>query len=318
MAIQRPSAVVRTDLPLAHRREGKVRDIYELNSWGDPPRAQGCVLLVATDRLSAFDVVLPTAIPGKGALLTRMSLKWFEWIERMGLAHTHVLSGEAGDVPGLTGEQRAQIEGRCVIGRRCEIVPIECVVRGYLEGSGWAEYQRSGSVCGVPLPAGLRQGERLAEPIFTPATKAAVGEHDENISYARAAEAVGEGVMRTLRETSLKIYRAAHAYAHGRGVILADTKFEFGFEVDDLGARTGRLLLADEALTPDSSRFWAHETWAPGGEQASYDKQYVREYLQSAVARGEWDKTAPGVALPEEVVAGTMARYGEAFARLFG
>ncbi len=309
--------MVRTDLPLAHRREGKVRDIYDLDSWGDPPRAQSAVLLVATDRLSAFDVVLPTAIPGKGALLTRMSVAWFEWIERRGLAHTHVLSGDAADVPGLSDDERAQIAGRCVIGRRCEIVAIECVVRGYLEGSGWAAYQRSGSVCGVPLPAGLRRGDRLPGAIFTPATKAAAGEHDENIGYERACEGVGEEIMRTLRDTSLAIYEAAHGYAHERGVILADTKFEFGHEVDETGARTGRVLLADEALTPDSSRFWAHESWAPGSEQASFDKQYVREYLQSAVERGEWDKTAPGIALPDEVVAGTLARYEEAFARLF-
>lgn len=313
-----PHAVTRTDLPLAHRREGKVRDIYDLDAWGDPPRAQSAVLLVATDRLSAFDVVLPTPITGKGALLTRMSLKWFEWIERKGLAHTHVLSGDARDVPGLSAEQRAQIEGRCVIGRRCEIVPVECVVRGYLEGSGWKDYKMSGSVCGVTLPAGLRQGDKLPEAIFTPATKAQVGEHDENISFARASEAVGADVMETLRATSLSIYKSAHEYALGRGVILADTKFEFGFEVDDSGARTGRLQLADEALTPDSSRFWARESWAPGREQVSFDKQYVREYLQSEVDAGRWDKAAPGIALPDEVVAHTVGKYEEAFRRLFG
>lgn len=308
------TALAQTDLPLPGRRAGKVRDLYTLEASGGRPER---LLLVATDRLSAFDVVLPTAIPGKGALLTRMSRDWMGWIEELGICGTH-LTGETLDeaAAGLSAEQRRELEPRSVVARAAEVVPVECVVRGYLEGSGWKDYQRTGAVCGVKLPTGLRQCEELPHAIFTPATKAAVGEHDENIGFERACEIAGEAVMRRLRELSVEIYTRAAARARERGVIIADTKFEFGFlpgqrDVDGL-------ILVDEALTPDSSRFWPAEGYEAGRSQASFDKQFVREYLEGLVERGEWDKRAPGPELPEDVVRATVGRYEEAQARLFG
>ena len=304
--------VFETDLTLPGRRRGKVRDVYTLaGEDGGPDR----VLMVATDRLSAFDVVLPTPIPGKGRLLTSMAAFWLRWIEGRGLCRTHLLSTRAGDLPqsafgGTT--RRGDLEGRVTIGRACRVIPVECVVRGYLEGSGWADYRRTGAVCGVPLPGGLRQCDRLPEPIFTPAMKAEHG-HDENIGFERACAVAGRGVMERLRAVSLAIYAAASEHALARGIIIADTKFEFGVPLDEPG---GGPILIDEALTPDSSRFWPAASWEPGRAQASYDKQFVREHLQGLVDGGVWDKSPPGPALPEAVVRGTLERYREAVERL--
>jgi phosphoribosylaminoimidazole-succinocarboxamide synthase len=317
------TAVFETHLPLPNRRQGKVRDVYELPEAG--PDALSALLIVASDRLSAFDVVMRTPVPGKGRLLTEMSRRWFDFIRENSLAETHVLSFEAGDLRayGLSEDQIAELDGRVCIGRRCEVVPVECVVRGYLDGSGWKEYQQTRSVCGVSLPEGLQRGSRLPEPIFTPATKADLGEHDENIDFERACEIAGRGVMEHLRDTSLAIYNAAHEYASKRGVILADTKFEFGYPLGPDGSRSSeRPIVVDEVLTPDSSRYWPADTWKPGGEQISYDKQFVRDYLQTLTDSGRWDKTAGpdglGPELPENVVEGTLSRYREALDRLFG
>ncbi|MEQ8771200.1 MAG: phosphoribosylaminoimidazolesuccinocarboxamide synthase [Phycisphaerales bacterium] len=301
-------AVFDTDLTLPDARRGKVRDVYGLPG--------GRVLMVATDRISAFDVVLPEPIAGKGRLLTAISAFWLRWIEGRGICRTHLVSTDPADVPdgafgGVT--TRADLAGRIMIGRACRVIPVECVVRGYLEGSGWKDYQRNGSVCGIELPEGLRQCERLPEPIFTPATKAEIGAHDENIGFEAAAAIAGRATMERLREVSLAIYRAACAHAAARGIIIADTKFEFGVPLDD---PDGEPILIDEALTPDSSRFWPADSYEPGRAQASYDKQFVREHLEGLVARGAWDKTAPGPSLPEGVIAGTLARYREAAARL--
>jgi phosphoribosylaminoimidazole-succinocarboxamide synthase len=305
-------------LPLVRR--GKVRDVYRLPP--DPATGEGRLLMVASDRISAFDVVMPTPIPGKGALLTQIAAWWFGFIRRRGICETHLLSTDLRDLAGVPGVEdaavRAWLDGRFTICRECEVIPIECVVRGYLEGSGWKEYQQTGAVCGVPLPRGLRQCDRLPEPIFTPATKASQG-HDENISFERASEIVGLETMGVLRELSLSIYNAAAAHALSRGIIIADTKFEFGVPAGDK-ARAGRAwsqpILIDEALTPDSSRFWPADAYQPGRAQASFDKQFLREHLERLVASGAWDKTPPGPALPREVVEGTLARYREARDRL--
>lgn len=317
------NAVVSTDLPFPNRRQGKVRDVYDLPRDASRPNSPPALLIVATDRLSAFDVVLPTPIPGKGRILTDISARWFAFIEERGLARTHLLSTNVDDIPGLTGAQRSQLRGRVTLGRRCRVVPIECVARGYLAGSGVKDYQRDGAVCGVKLPAGMRSGdsiiEKLGAPIFTPATKEEQGKHDENISFERACELVGRSLMERLRDMTLAIYLAAHDYAKQRGVILADTKFEFGVPLDECGQPEGdTLLLVDEALTPDSSRYWPAEAWNPGGEQPSYDKQFVREHLEALVAKGEWNKQPPGPVLPERVVRGTLEKYEEARRRLFG
>lgn len=316
------SAVFETHLPLPNRRQGKVRDVYELPETG--PSAPSALLIVASDRLSAFDVVMRTPVPGKGRLLTEISRRWFDFIQTNRLAETHVLSFDADDLGayGLAKDQIAELAGRVCIGRRCEVVPVECVVRGYLDGSGWKEYQQTRSVCGVPLPEGLERGSQLPEPIFTPATKAALGEHDENIDFERACEIAGREVMEHLRNTSLAVYNAAHEYASRRGVILADTKFEFGYPLGRDGQRSDETpIVVDEVLTPDSSRYWPADTWKPGGEQVSYDKQFVRDYLQTLTDSGRWSKTAGpdglGPELPDEVVQGTLERYREALDRLF-
>ncbi|MCC6661691.1 MAG: phosphoribosylaminoimidazolesuccinocarboxamide synthase [Phycisphaerales bacterium] len=306
-------ALSRSDLNLPGR-SGKVRDVYELPSVpGRPP----ALLIVATDRLSAFDVVLPTPIPGKGRVLTEISNFWFRFIEQRRLATTHMLGTDLARVPDAAfrrgGTTRSDLAGRSIIGRRCRVVPVECVVRGYLEGSGWKDYQKTGAVCGVKLPAGLRQCAKLPEPIFTPATKAPQGEHDENISFEAAAGTVGKALMDALRDRSLAIYTAAADFALSRGIIIADTKFEFGIPDGDSG---GEPILIDEALTPDSSRFWPADRFEPGRSQPSYDKQFVREYLEALVARGEWNKTAPGPSLPTEVVERTLEKYAEARDRL--
>ena len=277
-------------------KRGKVRDVYEV---GDK------LLLIATDRLSAFDVVLPTGIPGKGVLLTQMSLFWFELLKHV-VPH-HVVSADVSEYPDELKPFRNQLEGRSMLVQKTDVLPIECVVRGYLAGSGWKDYCATGATSGHELPAGLRESDRLPAPIFTPATKAQTG-HDENIDRARAAELVGEERLAEVERIVLELYRFASDYAAERGVIIADTKFELGFDED------GGLVLGDEALTPDSSRFWPADVYAPGGPQPSFDKQYVRDYCE----RLGWDKTAPGPDLPEEVVAGTRARYVEAFERLTG
>lgn len=317
-----PGAVMQTSLPLPGRRQGKVRDVYTLpaRAGGPGTAAPERLLIVATDRLSAFDVVMPTPVPGKGALLTQMAAFWLRFVEQRGIGRTHLLSTALSDADAAAiGPQAAALAGRVTIARVCAPLPVEFVVRGYLEGSGWKEYQQTGAVCGVPLPRGLRQCDRLPEPIFTPATKAEKGEHDENISQARAAEIVdavaGPGACARLGRVALEIYRAAAAHALARGVIIADTKFEFGVPADEPG---GEAILIDEALTPDSSRFWPADGYEPGRPQRSYDKQFVREYLEGLVARGLWNKQSPGPVLPDEVVAGTLARYREALERLTG
>lgn len=308
-------SLFQSDLNLPVRR-GKVRDVYEM---GAGPDGAERLLMVASDRLSAFDVVMPTPVPGKGVLLTSIAAFWLRWIESQGICRTHLLSTEAGDIPagafGGATTTREGLRGRVTIGRQCRVLPVECVVRGYLEGSGLKDYRATGSVCGVRLPAGLVQCDRLPAPIFTPATKAEQGEHDENISEARAGAILGEERLAQVKWISLEIYERASAYALERGVIIADTKFEFGI---DPGDPDGEPVLIDEALTPDSSRFWPAQTYRPGRAQASYDKQFVREHLESLVARGLWDKKAPGPELPASVIEGTMARYREVCGLLTG
>lgn len=274
-------------LPLLYA--GKVREMYAL--------PDGDVLMVATDAISAFDHVLPTPIPDKGAVLTQLSLWWFEQLAD--LVPNHVVSAEVPE----------SVAGRAIVVEKLDMVPVECVARGYLTGSGWAEYQRSGTVCGIPLPAGLRDGDRLPEPIFTPAIKAAVGEHDENVDHATVARLHGEDLAAQLRDVTLAVYSRAERIAAERGIILADTKFEFGHRPD------GTLVLADEVLTPDSSRFWDAELWAPGESLPSFDKQFVRDWL----ARDSgWDRVSPPPQLPADIVEATRARYVEAFQRLTG
>ena len=280
---------------LLHR--GKVRDIYAVDAEH--------LLIVTTDRLSAFDVILPDPIPGKGQVLHGISEYWF--------SHTrHIVPNHVSDRPLDSvvhdAEELALLAGRAAIVRRLRALPIEAVVRGYLIGSGWKDYEASGAVCGIRLPAGLRLAEQLPEPLFTPATKAALGEHDENIAFERVAGLIGADTARAVREAALALYGYAAAHARARGIIIADTKFEFGLDA------AGRLTLIDEALTPDSSRFWPAATWRVGASPPSFDKQYVRDYLETL----DWDKRAPGPKLPAEVIARTSEKYHEALARLTG
>ncbi|MSR44075.1 MAG: phosphoribosylaminoimidazolesuccinocarboxamide synthase [Phycisphaerales bacterium] len=305
-------ALFETRLPLPGRRQGKVRDLYELSPDAHGPR----LLLVASDRISAFDVVMPTPIAGKGRLLTQMASGWFALLRNHSMVRDHLLSTDLPFIPGIDDRLRSSLAGRTMVCRAAHVVPIECVARGYLTGSGWVEYQQSGSVCGVELPSGLAQCARLPSPIFSPATKAVEG-HDENISFENAASLVGSELMTTLRELTLRIYSIAAEHALARGVILADTKFEFGFALDAAGAPTTELMLVDEVLTPDSSRYWDRAQYAAGREQASFDKQFLRNWLLSMVADGHWNKSAPGPDVPAEIVAGTVARYEEALERLF-
>jgi phosphoribosylaminoimidazole-succinocarboxamide synthase len=296
MKIDPKAPLLETSLPgVALWRKGKVRDVYDL---GDR------LLVVATDRLSAFDVVLPTGIPGKGILLTQMSLFWFRLLAD--LVPHHVLTADVAEYPEGLARFRDQLEGRSMIVVKTEVLPIECVVRGYLAGSGWKDYLARGAVCGIALGAGLRESDRIEPPIFTPATKAETG-HDENISYETMVGTVGSERAAQARRTSLEIYSRARAHAEARGIILADTKFEFG-------ARGGQLVWIDEALTPDSSRFWPRDGFAPGRSQPSFDKQFVRDYLETL----RWDKQPPGPELPPDVVARTLEKYVEAFERLRG
>lgn len=282
-----------TSLPLHYR--GKVRDLYQIDDqhW----------LIIATDRVSAFDVILPNVIPGKGKLLTQLALFWFDKMSELVPNHLADLALE--DILPDPAE-RAQAEGRSMIVKKLQPLPIEAVVRGYLIGSGWKDYQNTGEVCGLSLPVGLNQADKLPEVLFTPATKAELGDHDENISFEQMVETIGEPMATQVKAVSMTLYNQASEYAALRGIIIADTKFEFGLN------DAGELTLMDEILTPDSSRFWEASTWAPGSSPASFDKQFVRDYLETL----SWDKTDPGPELPESVINGSLSRYQEAIDRL--
>ena len=277
-------------------QRGKVRDVY--------PVGDDHLLIVTTDRISAFDCVLASGIPGKGRVLTQMSLFWFHLLRD--LVPNHLVSASVDDVPGLSASDRVLLEGRIMYAHKCAMIDVECVARGYLVGSGWKDYQRTGAICGIPLPAGLQDGSRLPTPIFTPATKAVTG-HDENVSYEHVVSSIGSALAARLKELTLAIYARAAEHAESRGIILADTKFEFGF----IGEQ---LTLADEVLTPDSSRFWPKDTWKPGGAQLSFDKQYVRNYLETL----DWNKQYPAPSLPAEVAERTGEKYREAYRILTG
>lgn len=298
-------ALLETNLSLPNKRSGKVRDLYDV-TLADGSEA---LLIIASDRISAFDVVLQNGLPGKGVVLTQISKFWFDHFDDV---PNHLISTEVADVPGLSDAEQAALNGRIMLCRKTHVVPIECIARGYITGSGWKDYQRTGSVCGIELPEGLENSDRLAEPLFTPSTKAETG-HDENISFAEGVEVVGEELMSWLGETTLSLYGRARDYALERGIILADTKFEFG-QIDGEGTP----ILIDEIFTPDSSRFWPADEWQPGREQTSFDKQIVRNYLETVVEAGEWDKTVPGPMLPAEIVERSIARYLDAYERLTG
>jgi phosphoribosylaminoimidazole-succinocarboxamide synthase len=274
-------------------RRGKVRDVYDLGDW---------LLIVATDRLSAYDVILPTGIPDKGRILTGLSLWWFDFLKA--ITPNHLITADVRQMGPVAQAHAAELAGRSMLCRKAKVFPVECVVRGYLAGSGWREYKASGTVCGEKMPAGLKQCDRLPQPIFTPSTKAETG-HDENINIDQAAEIIGAQAATALRDLSLAVYEKAAQYARGHGIIIADTKFEWG-EVD------GRIILVDEVLTPDSSRFWPADTYEPGHDQPSFDKQFVRNWLDTLL----WDKTPPGPELPADIVASTRAKYVEAYEKL--
>ena len=284
-------------LPLIYR--GKVRDLYAVDDQH--------LLMVASDRLSAFDVILPTALPGKGAMLTAIANFWFD--RTRSIVPNHLQLAEKTLEQSLPDAvERERVAGRAVVARRLKGLPVEAIVRGYLIGSGWKDYQRTGTVCGIGLPEGLRLAERLPEPIFTPSTKAALGAHDENVSFEQIAATIGQQLAGQVRQISLRLYREAADYALGRGIIIADTKFEFGL------AEEGLLVLMDEALTPDSSRFWPVDGYQPGVNPPSFDKQFVRDYLETL----DWDKQPPGPELPPDIVEKTVAKYREALERLMG
>lgn len=285
--------VLQTSIPGVPKRSGKVRDIYDLGEY---------LLLVSTDRISAFDWVLPNGIPNKGQVLNLLSAFWFEILGEP----NHLVSVDVEQMPLPKGTDRRLLRGRASLVRKTKVIPIECVVRGYLSGSAWKEYRQNGTVCGIRLPEGLRESDRLEEPIFTPATKAETG-HDENISFQRMAEMVGESTAKELRRRSIEIFKRGAAYAWERGIIIADTKFEFGLLGEEI-------LLIDEVLTPDSSRFWPADQYQPGRGQPSFDKQFVRDWLEQT----GWDKNSPPPALPADVVAKTRAKYIEAYERLTG
>jgi phosphoribosylaminoimidazole-succinocarboxamide synthase len=288
-------------LPLPHVHSGKVRDIYAV---GDDK-----LLMVTSDRLSAFDVVMAEPIPNKGRVLTAMTAFWFELFD--GMVGSHLLSTDVADLPPAVREQadRGDLAGRVMLCRRAEMLPVECIVRGYITGSAWSEYKKSGTMNGTKLPAGIQESEKLPEPVFTPSTKAEVGDHDENISFEQAANLVGTELAKTLRDVSLALYSRGAAWAAERGIIIADTKFELGRIPG-----TGELVLCDEVLTPDSSRFWPVAQWKPGRTPPSFDKQPVRDFLETL----DWNKTPPPPPLPREVVAATSTRYVEAYERITG
>ena len=282
--------------PLTPDSQGKVRDLYDLGNR---------LLLVASDRLSAFDVVLDDPIPFKGEVLTKLSLFWFELLS--GVAENHLISADVADLPEQFAPHADYLAGRFMLVKKAVVFPIECIVRGYLAGSGLKEYRRAGTVCGIALPEGLVESSRLEEPLFTPSTKAEIGDHDENINFASMAELIGDGPAAELRDKSLAIYSAARDHAASRGIIIADTKFEFGL-ID------GKVTLVDEVLTPDSSRFWPADTYAPGRSQPSFDKQFVRDWLEAS----GWDKTPPPPKLPADVIEATSAKYIQAYELITG
>ncbi len=292
MSFDFKNPVITTELGFP-RRQGKVRDVYDI---GDQ------LLIVSSDRISAFDWVLPTGIPGKGIVLTQLSKFWFE---NLSVDHHMIGTDLPEDLP-LTLQQRGELAGRSMIARKAQVIPFECVVRGYLEGSGWREYQQTGSVCGIKLPSGLKQCDRLPEPIFTPATKAESG-HDENVSFEVMAAAIGNELAKQLRELSLSVYTQGSQLAESKGILIADTKFEWGW-------CDGKVILIDEVLTPDSSRFWPKSEYRPGSSQPSFDKQYVREWLMAS----KWDRESPPPALPDEVVQHTQRKYESAYEMLTG
>jgi phosphoribosylaminoimidazole-succinocarboxamide synthase len=288
--------ILETDLAGVERHgRGKVRDVY---------RVDGKLLIVATDRISAFDYILPTGIPDKGRVLTQLSIFWFDFLRDV--TPTHFLTAEVSEYPDPLPRFADQLTGRSMLVKRANMVEIECVARGYISGSGWKEYQKQGTVCGIQLPKGLRESDKLPEPIFTPATKAQTG-HDENVSFEHVVSLIGEDLTRRLRDLTLEIYSKAARYAETKGIIIADTKFEFGFVGD-------QLVLGDEVLTPDSSRFWPAETYKPGGPQFSFDKQFVRDYLESI----KWNKQPPAPPLPQEVADKTSEKYRQAYGILTG
>jgi phosphoribosylaminoimidazole-succinocarboxamide synthase len=280
------------DLTLLSR--GKVRDIYDINDM---------LLIVATDRISAFDVVLPNGIPYKGKVLSQMSVYWFEVMGE--LTPHHLISIDVKDFPSVCQKYENSLRGRSMLVKKAKPLPVECVVRGYLAGSGWKEYQQSSSICGIPIKEGLKESSQLEEPLFTPATKAEIGDHDENITFEKVVEMLGEKLAARLKEVSLALYKKGSAMAREKGIIISDTKFEFGLLDEEL-------ILIDEVLTPDSSRFWPEDEYEPGRAQKSFDKQFVRDYLLTLA----WDKTPPGPNLPEEIIKKTSERYLEAFRRL--
>ncbi len=291
--------VIETNLPIGKLRRGKVRDVYDLGQY---------LLLVATDRISAFDVILPTAIPEKGVILTMMSRFWFDFFSRD--VNHHLISSYASTIAWMFPELKEyekELTGRVMLVKKCKVLPIECIVRGYITGSGWKSYLRDGVVSGVRLPEGLRESEKLEQPIFTPTTKAKVG-HDQEISFDEVKDILGDPVAEQVRQLSIKLYCKARDYAESRGIIIADTKFEFGIDED------GQLCLVDEVLTPDSSRFWYKKDYKMGQSQKSFDKQFVRDYLNSL----DWDKTPPGPKLPKDIVENTRKRYLEIYQRLIG
>jgi len=296
------TAVTSVEVDLPHLSSGKVRELFELG----PDR----LMFVASDRISAYDVVMPQGIPDKGRLLTGMSVFWFG--ATSDICPNHFVSASTDEVPRVARDAVEALEGRHMVVRRLEMLPVEFVVRGYLVGSGWKDYRRTGAVCGIPLPPGLREADQLPEPIFTPATKATVG-HDENISESQAEELCPPGTLKVARDYALELYRRAAGYARGRGIILADTKFEFGLTVGPHG-EAGEVTLADEVLTPDSSRFWPADRWEPGTNPPSLDKQYLRDWLDAS----GWDHTAPPPDLPSDVVERTRAGYVESYQRLTG
>jgi phosphoribosylaminoimidazole-succinocarboxamide synthase len=288
--------LLHTDFPgLPLHASGKVRDVYALN---------GNLVFVATDRISAFDYVLATGIPQKGRVLTQLSLFWFDFLKDV--VPNHLVTADVDQYPDALKKYRDQLDGRSMLVKKADMVAVECVARGYLSGSGWKEYKASGTVCGIKLPAGLKESDKLPEPIFTPASKAVTG-HDENISFADMVKRVGPELSEQLRDLTLKIYKKAADYALTKGIIIADTKFEFGHTA-------AGLVLADEVLTPDSSRFWPADQYKPGGAQASYDKQFVRDYLESI----KWNKQPPAPALPDDIARKTSQKYTEAYRRLTG
>ena len=297
------NCLIESQLPGQSPVRGKVRDVYDLPQGG---------LLVATDRLSAFDWVLPTGVPDKGRVLTQLSQFWFHRLEQECDVPHHLISTDVAAMKLPAGTDLQALAGRTMLVRKARVVPFECVVRGYLAGSGWREYQESGAVCGVKLPAGLLESDRLPEPIFTPATKAEQGDHDENVAFDRLVSDLGEPLAEELRERSLAIYQSGAEHAASCGILLADTKFEFGLVEDEDGG--AELILIDEVLTPDSSRYWPADKYQPGRGQSSFDKQFVRDWLLAS----DWDRGSPPPALPDDIVANTRAKYVEAYERLTG